>query len=154
MPGIRAFGSLLLLLLCNFSTKYIGRHPLIFYSPALDAMDKLKAKIKSLLGDKKSKTTEKPAPTTTNGASAVPKPTPTDTAAAPSTAEPTTTTGPPAAAGMNRLRRLSDKTTLVDIFSGAPVAAESKAPEPAAPAPGATPAAEPQKDEAKAVAAA
>jgi hypothetical protein len=81
----------------------------------------------------------------------VPQPTPTDTATKPSSSEPTAP-----AAGTDRLRRLSDKTTLVDIFSGAaPV--EQKAPEPAAPAPGPTPAqADPgsaQKGEAAAVAA-
>lgn len=106
---------------------------LTHFSTALDAMDKLKDKIKSMLGSKKSPAkTEKPAEATpTNGTT---KPTPTDTAAAPSTSEPT---APPA--GKNRLRRLSDKTTLVDLFSGAaPV--DTKAAEPVAPAPGATPA--------------
>jgi hypothetical protein len=103
-----------------------------------------------------------PPPASTNGSkteapaaagtpTSVPKPTTTDTAAAPSTSEPTAP-----AAGTNRLRRLSDKTTLIDLFSGAaPV--EQKAPEPAAPTPGATPAqvnaGSAQKGEAAAVAA-
>jgi hypothetical protein len=117
-------------------------------------MDKIKAIFKRKKTPTESSTagTKTSTPGATDGtATSVPKPTPTDTAAAPSTSEPT---APPA--GMTRLRRLSDKTTLVDIFSGAaPV--EQKAAEPAAPAPGAAPAAENPsaavKDEAAKVAA-
>jgi hypothetical protein len=108
------------------------------FHQALDAMDKIKAIFKRKKTPTESSTagTKTSTPGATDGTpTSVPKPTPTDTAAAPSTSEPTAP-----AAGENRLRRLSDKTTLVDIFSGAAPVSQN-APEPAAPAPGAAPAA-------------
>ena len=121
---------------------------------ALDAMDKLKSKLKSLMGSKKSHPSEtngaKPAatPTTTPTAPVDTTPTPTTTApqpAPPATAVVPSTSEPPA--GKSRLRRLSDKTTLVDLFSPPIGVAEgvaeqkvgSKGKEPASPAPGAVP---------------
>lgn len=115
-------------------------------------MDKIKAIFKRKKAPAESATagtkTEQPAAAGGTPTS-VPKPTATDTAAAPSSSE-------PSAPAAGKIGDLADKTTLVDLFQGAaPV--EQKAPEPAAPAPGATPAQEnagaPQKSEAASAAA-